>query len=167
VATKARAPSSAQIDRAYAKAGREAKGGGSAAMNVVWRGHTYTLTEDNIGPGDDLICRAQTAKFLQENGVDAEGYTVTGLMASLAEQNGARVGTDVVAVFVWMARRKAGERGLSFAQALDEMGSAVQLMTDLQPAKDGDAVGEGEPGGSRPTPGPSSPSDLGSTPETS
>jgi hypothetical protein len=165
VASKARAPSSAQIDRAYAKAQRAESGGDSESVTLKWRGRTLTFTDDDIGPADDFICRAQTREWFREMGMDHDGYTVTELVAQL--QKGGHPGTDVVLTMLWVARRKNGEPSLSFAQAMAEAGSVKQLTADLDLSGAGGAVGEDEPGeASRPSSGLSSPSDSGSTPET-
>lgn len=165
MASRAKAPTSAQIDRAYAQAERAEAGGDGVSMTLKWRGRTLTFTEDDIGPGDDFICRAQTREWFRDQGLDHEGYSVTELVSQL--RKGGHPGTDVVLTVLWVARRKNGEPSLSFAQAIADAGSVKQLLAelDLDP-RAGDVPGEDEPGSSRPMSGPSSPSDSGSTPET-
>lgn len=159
----AHAPDPDRITRIYAKAERQQQG--DKRMKVTYRGRMYRLSESDLGPGDDLICRAQTGAY-----VGGEGFALTGLMARLSNGDVTRVGTDVLLLVVWFARRKNGEPNLTFTEVLNDSGSSAELMRDLKMEvewEEPDATGEG-PRGESPQPGgQSSPSDSGSISATS
>jgi hypothetical protein len=70
----------------------------------------YTLRTADIGPQDDFLVRR-----------------VTGGTPLSAFLTGTSFGLDSVAVIVWMARRKAGEKRLSFQRVLEEMPSFEEI----------------------------------------
>lgn len=59
---------------------------------------TYNLSSDELGPGDDLVCRQQT------------GFPVTHFFDPFAG--------DSMTVVIWMARRKSGEPNLGYQAVL-------------------------------------------------
>lgn len=63
---------------------------------------TWVLRTADIGPGDDFLVRRQTGVPLSQY-LTADSF-----------------GLDSVAVIVWMARRKNGEKRLTFARVLEE-----------------------------------------------
>ncbi len=108
---------------------------------LTWQGRTYALAQSDVGPGDDAMCRAQTAAY-----TGGPGWTLTGLMQTAAAGDMATAGTDVVAVLLWTVRRKNGEPNLKLAEVFDGM-SSIDLLTGLTVEVEVDDPGEAEPPG--------------------
>lgn len=127
------------------------------------------LDLDDLGPGDDMISRAQTSNF-----VGGEGFPITGMLAKLSDQDVTRIGTDAVVLVLWMARRKNGETGLTFEECMAQAGSSTQVMKEVtiqvrdhKPEVGEDRAGGPEAGPLTTHPGPSSPNGSAYTRETS
>lgn len=71
----------------------------------VWILHTA-----DIGPGDDFVTRRQTNGIPLSQFLTADGF-----------------GLDSVAVIIWTARRKAGEKRLTLDRVMEEMPSFEEI----------------------------------------
>lgn len=89
-----------------AKARKKAKRSG---FRVTIGLDVWTLHTADIGPGDDFLVRRQT------------GVPLSVFLTSDS------FGLDSVAVIVWTARRKAGEKRLTFQRVLEEMPSFAEI----------------------------------------
>jgi hypothetical protein len=132
-------------------------------MTVEWEGRKYTISQDDVGPADDMMCRAQTADITQ-----GRGFTVSGMMTTLAKGFTAEAGTDVFAVLIWICRRKAGEHDLTVTDVMNALPSFRELIEKLRIEMVVDEEDEGL-GGDLPevSPTTSGPSSLNGTASTS
>jgi hypothetical protein len=77
-------------------------------VQLTYGDRTLTLARSAVGPADDRMARQQA------------GMTVTGVFNAglYAAQTGnvLPIGADMALVLWWVARRKAGEHGLSYMQ---------------------------------------------------
>jgi hypothetical protein len=95
----AKAPTAAQAQRALR--GQPKKPGRRVTMTI--EGRTLVLDFRTLGPADDAISRAQT------------GVPISGIEMNIAAGK-YLMGGDTLLIMWWMARRKAGEHNLSFAE---------------------------------------------------
>lgn len=127
----AKAPTAARARKARASG----DGDGATELNITWRGRQLSFSTGDLGPGDDLACRMAT------------GWAFTGFVSMLQTQE--KVGTDIAAAVLWMARRKNGEPGLTWDAHLETIGSNDEMLRDLQigePAIDATTEGSGAAG---------------------
>jgi hypothetical protein len=124
-AARAKAPSpsktQAQVQDADGKADAS-----RVTFKVTFEGRSYVLSTADLGPADDMICRAQTAEV-----TGTTGYTLSGLMAVAGSRNLATLGADVLAVILCFARRKNGESNLTVGTVLSEISSSLELVRGL------------------------------------
>jgi hypothetical protein len=135
------------------------------SMRLEWEGRVYELSQSDIGPADDMICRAQTSDLTK-----SRGFTVTGMMTALAAGGLAEAGTDCLGVLIWACRRKAGDTELTITQVFNSLPGykelTEQLVITMTPEEDEDLGGD-SPEGSLTASGPSSPNGSASTSKTS
>lgn len=135
------APSHSRVEQAY----RQGQGPTDVRMRIKWKGRSYTLAQTELGPGDDAICRAQTAAY-----TGGPGWTLTGLLQTAAQAavkggDVATAGTDVLAVLLWTVRRKGGEPDLRLADVFDTI-TTMDLVEGLEVEAEVDMPeGEGQP----------------------
>lgn len=115
----AKAPS-----RAAAARSRGQKQQSDTVIELTWRGRPLKLAMSQLGPGDDAATRVQTMRAF------GESFPFQGFVSLM--QHGAQVGTDIVLVVLWMARRKNGEPDLQLKAVLDDVGDNERFLADLQ-----------------------------------
>ena len=119
---------------------------------VTIRDDVWELNSSDVGAEDDFLVRRQT------HGTPLSAFT----------GGGAEFGLDTVAVIVWMARRKAGEKRLNLQRVFDELPNKAEFdelaetdefsldrLEDLDDERDEPGVLDTEDGGASPDPLPS------------
>lgn len=114
MAGKAKAPSVAANERRRAKEGTVRQG--DRVVSIKFRGDVLRLSLFDLGPGDDEVSRRQA------------GFAISGQLMGIDADE---VGIDTVLRILWFARRKNGERSLSWAELRSEYATYGPLIDDL------------------------------------